>query len=136
MDGQKMYSFLSAGWGILADIDVESEVLRSLGEPRFSLWSVIRIMNLRSYKAELSFVPIDESTSEVGGPENSPPSTRTVVDAEFISIYSSCQMYIGTDLAFAPEAIPNDGVIHLTYMTKDVGRSTTVQYLVGLGNGT
>jgi sphingosine kinase len=32
--GKTIYSFLSIGWGIMADVDIESERLRFLGEPR------------------------------------------------------------------------------------------------------
>ena len=53
--GRDMYSFLSVGWGLLSDIDIESERLRFLGEPRFTVWSLLRTMNLRSYKGRLSF---------------------------------------------------------------------------------
>ena len=53
--GRSMYSFLSVGWGLLSDIDIESERLRFLGEPRFTVWSLVRTMNLRSYKGRLSF---------------------------------------------------------------------------------
>jgi sphingosine kinase len=39
-----LYSFLSVGWGLLADIDIESEVLRNLGSPRFTIYSVARLI--------------------------------------------------------------------------------------------
>jgi len=51
-----MYSFLSAGWGLLADVDIESERLRWMGETRFSLWSFHRIANLRLYRGRLSYL--------------------------------------------------------------------------------
>ena len=37
-------SFLSIGWGLLADIDIESERLRLLGEARFTIWALARLM--------------------------------------------------------------------------------------------
>lgn len=45
-----LYSFLSIGWGFLADIDIESEKLRAIGSQRFSIWSVARLLGLRTYK--------------------------------------------------------------------------------------
>lgn len=45
-----MFSFLSVGWGLIADIDIESEKLRAIGSPRFSLWSVARLIGLRTYR--------------------------------------------------------------------------------------
>ncbi|GFU30022.1 sphingosine kinase 2 [Nephila pilipes] len=52
------YSFLSIGWGLMADIDIESERLRALGEARFAVWAVIRAIGLRKYKGKLSFLPV------------------------------------------------------------------------------
>ena len=53
--GKNMYSFLSVGWGLLSDIDIESERLRFLGESRFAAWTLVRTLNLRSYRGRLSF---------------------------------------------------------------------------------
>lgn len=39
---QKLYSFLSVGWGLISDIDIESEGLRFIGDSRFVLWSIYR----------------------------------------------------------------------------------------------
>ncbi|GMT14347.1 hypothetical protein PFISCL1PPCAC_5644, partial [Pristionchus fissidentatus] len=59
-------SFLSVGWGLMADIDVESERWRkSLGSNRFILGALIRCFNLRTYRGCLSFREhslTDEST--------------------------------------------------------------------------
>lgn len=52
-----MYSFLSVGWGIIADIDIESEKLRSIGAQRFTLWSIHRLVRLRTYKGKVSYLP-------------------------------------------------------------------------------
>lgn len=41
---QVVYSFLSIGWGFIADIDIESERLRMLGSPRFTIWSIARLI--------------------------------------------------------------------------------------------
>jgi len=50
------YSFLSAGWGFISDVDIESEKLRWMGDTRFSLWSSYRLANLRLYRGRLSYL--------------------------------------------------------------------------------
>ena len=40
---QTLYSFLSIGWGLISDIDIESERLRSIGRHRFTIWSLARL---------------------------------------------------------------------------------------------
>lgn len=56
---QIMFSFLSVGWGLLSDIDIESESLRMLGGQRFTIWSVARLIGLRSYNGKLWYLPAD-----------------------------------------------------------------------------
>ncbi|XP_054762621.2 sphingosine kinase 2-like [Lytechinus pictus] len=59
---QTVLSFLSVAWGLIADIDIESERFRFLGGTRFAVGTVQRILFLRKYPGRLSFLPIkDES---------------------------------------------------------------------------
>ncbi|XP_075256325.1 uncharacterized protein LOC142348737 isoform X2 [Convolutriloba macropyga] len=53
---QEYYSFLSVSWGALADVDINSEVIRFMGESRFTLWALGKIISNDSYKAKLRFV--------------------------------------------------------------------------------
>lgn len=62
---QILFSFLSVGWGLISDIDIESERLRMLGGQRFTIWSVARLIGLRSYGGKLWYLP-----AEVGANEN------------------------------------------------------------------
>lgn len=55
---QILFSFLSIGWGLISDIDIESERLRSFGYQRFAIWSVHRLINLRTYHGTLSYLPV------------------------------------------------------------------------------
>ncbi|CAE1304522.1 SPHK [Acanthosepion pharaonis] len=69
MQNKCMYSFLSVTWGIIADVDYESEKYRrSLGSKRFLVLFAQRIFDLRSYRGRLSFLPIiafpDNSSGE------------------------------------------------------------------------
>jgi hypothetical protein len=41
----QVYSFLSVAWGILADIDYESEKLRAIGSTRFTLYAIMRLLS-------------------------------------------------------------------------------------------
>uniref|UniRef100_A0A1Q3G0Z1 sphingosine kinase n=1 Tax=Culex tarsalis TaxID=7177 RepID=A0A1Q3G0Z1_CULTA len=52
-----MFSFLSVGWGLISDIDIESERLRAIGGQRFTLWSVHRLISLRTYQGKVSYIP-------------------------------------------------------------------------------
>ncbi|KAI5718966.1 hypothetical protein M8J76_002938 [Diaphorina citri] len=41
---QVVFSFLSIGWGLLADIDIESERIRAVGSQRFAIWNKILVV--------------------------------------------------------------------------------------------
>ena len=43
-DGQAVYAHLSFGLGLIADIDLESEVLRCLGSVRMDIYAVLRAL--------------------------------------------------------------------------------------------
>ncbi|XP_048758666.2 sphingosine kinase 2-like isoform X2 [Ostrea edulis] len=55
---QQLYSFLSVTWGLIADIDYESERMRILGASRFTLYFIKRVVSLRKYRAKISFLPV------------------------------------------------------------------------------
>ena len=46
-----IFSFLSVSWAVIADCDINSEVIRSLGSARFTLWGVWRVLALVRYEA-------------------------------------------------------------------------------------
>ena len=68
---QKMYSFLSVAWGIISDVDIESEKYRYMGNTRFLVGAVVRILGLRIYRGRLSYLPAggqgESSRSHVTG---------------------------------------------------------------------
>lgn len=61
---QILFSFLSVGWGLLADIDIESERLRAIGGQRFTVWSVARLIGLRTYKGKVSYLSCNKVPPE------------------------------------------------------------------------
>jgi len=113
----------------LADIDIESEVIRSIGESRFTLWSLLRVAKLRTYTAQIQYsLKAEKGTSK--------SDNNRVIEGEFVNVYASCQSHIGSDIIFAPMATPNDGLIHLTIARGDIGRTRITQFLLGLAKGT
>ncbi|KAJ1954681.1 Sphingosine kinase 1, partial [Dipsacomyces acuminosporus] len=55
--GITKYCFLSATWGLMADIDIESERMRWAGPARFDLYGMLRLMKLRYYGGRLHYLP-------------------------------------------------------------------------------
>lgn len=42
----RLYSFLSVAWGIVSDVDIESEKYRNLGNARFTVGALVRILGM------------------------------------------------------------------------------------------
>ncbi|XP_022095454.1 sphingosine kinase 2-like isoform X2 [Acanthaster planci] len=71
-----IHSFLALTWGIIADIDIESERLRWMGKPRFTIGTIIRVLNLRRYRGILSFLPVDNQ-EQYEHLKQRPPKNKT-----------------------------------------------------------
>ncbi|KAK3431665.1 hypothetical protein EUGRSUZ_E03468 [Eucalyptus grandis] len=53
----KFFSILMLSWGLVADIDIESEKYRWMGSARLDFYALQRILHLRRYSGRISFVP-------------------------------------------------------------------------------
>ncbi|XP_055903401.1 sphingosine kinase 1 [Eupeodes corollae] len=85
---QIMFSFLSIGWGLISDIDIESERLRTLGYQRFTVWSVHRLISLRTYHGKLSYLPKtseneDKTDSSANKTNSSSHKHKLSIDTSF-----------------------------------------------------
>ncbi|XP_068769933.1 sphingosine kinase 1 isoform X2 [Struthio camelus] len=57
--GKRLFSFLSFGWGFIADVDIASEKYRKLGNARFTVGTIQRLARLQVYHGRLSYLPAD-----------------------------------------------------------------------------
>ena len=55
-EGKKYFTLLF-NWGMIADIDIESEKYRRLGETRFIIGAISCILKKRSYRGKVSYLP-------------------------------------------------------------------------------
>ncbi|KAG8099666.1 hypothetical protein GUJ93_ZPchr0013g34700 [Zizania palustris] len=53
----RFFSVLMLTWGLVADIDIESEKYRWMGSARLDIYTLIRVVNLRRYNGCVLFVP-------------------------------------------------------------------------------
>lgn len=58
--GKRHFSFLSQEWGLIADLDIESEALRCLGAARFDVYGAYRGLCLRKYHGRFSWLPASD----------------------------------------------------------------------------
>ena len=50
----KLYMFLMMAWALVSDCDINSEAIRCIGPPRFTIWGVYRLIALRNYFGKFS----------------------------------------------------------------------------------
>ena len=135
-NGSIYYAFLSFGWGLMSDIDIESERLRFLGEARFTIWSLYRAANTKKYAGTLSYLPADKSNCSVPSIASALSSDWVTINGPFITVYAAVQPYLSQKVQFAPESRLDDSVIHLLYIREGVSALKIVQFLVSLEEGT
>ncbi|KAI9479403.1 hypothetical protein LPJ78_004253 [Coemansia sp. RSA 989] len=77
--GYTEYCFLSVTWGLIADIDIESERMRWAGAARLDLYGTLRLMNLRYYGGRLHYLPAPSDGDADEGTESA-RANRTATD--------------------------------------------------------
>ncbi|CAN0005206.1 unnamed protein product [Choristocarpus tenellus] len=58
--------FLNLGWGMISDVDFESEAYRWMGSLRFTVGAIVRILFMRHYAGRVSFLPVMEKLPRTG----------------------------------------------------------------------
>ena len=64
------YFCMLLNWGFTGDVDIESEVMRGIGELRFVIGALWRCLNRRIYRANISYLPFEEGTTTENGENN------------------------------------------------------------------
>ncbi len=110
---KRIYSFLSLEWGFIADVDIESERLRSLGDTRYLIESIRRLLFLRKYRGRLSYLPATASEPEKvrSVRDLTGPSPRRYWDKYRNQVESMyCEAPVTTFLSPLHESVPNNWV--------------------------
>ncbi|XP_017023013.1 sphingosine kinase 1 [Drosophila kikkawai] len=102
---RSVYSFLSIGWGLISDVDIESERIRMLGYQRFTVWTLYRLVNLRTYNGRISYLLTEQEDSPVPGYANQrhrmqgSRSCNTHIDKLAPSLHHSSSEYLPQEFA-------------------------------------
>jgi sphingosine kinase len=110
-------SFLTFSWGIIADVDIESEAVRFLGSLRMDVWAVWRMLNLRKYKAKFSYLPPTKKKTEVVLPALDEPlpvdEGWVSIEDDFILFWVSQVTHAGEQYFHAPNCKIDDGIFNI-----------------------
>jgi sphingosine kinase len=161
---QTIWSFLSIGWGLLADIDIDSEWLRFIGEFRFTVYGLLRSMTSVAYKGLLSIKlpPLDSDDNETrelieklksesctkmnnfihDGDENTQLDNKTDMNSEWIHfedkfacLYAVHQSHVNSTTKFSPKSTFTDQLTYLTYIRGNLNIFQVIEFLLAIQDG-
>lgn len=128
---QEYYSCLSLAWGLISEVDIESEKLKFLGALRFDVYALILISLLRTYRGRFSYLPHADFKQIK---ENSSSSWQVMED-DFIFLWAMNTPWAAHDMNVTPYASLNDGAIDILVMRRGTSRWELLQALLRCGKG-
>lgn len=117
-------SFLSISWGIISDIDIETEWLRYFGSTRFTYGAIISLIKKRSYYGTLKYI------EKING-----RNVWKEVECNFLYFLASNLSHISHNTYSNPGALLDDEYIHITYIDDSISRYDLFWLLLGLDEG-
>ena len=119
---KKIYMFLSMAWAFVADCDINSEVIRCIGESRFTIWGVYRLLALRDYKAKVMIKGQAVKSNKETDLFSQEMYTNHYLDDNFKHLVVLNTPWIGSYMNYAPMSKLDDGTNDIVYMTMDKSR--------------
>ncbi|XP_054564916.1 sphingosine kinase 1 isoform X2 [Eptesicus fuscus] len=155
VSGLRVFSVLSLAWGFIADVDIESEKFRRLGEMRFTVGTLLRLAALRVYRGQLAYLPAERVVSSVPaspapdrqdqqGPvdthlvplEEPVPAHWTVVpEQDFVLVLALLHSHLGSEMFAAPMGHRAAGAMHLFYVRAGVSRAMLLRLFLAMEKG-
>ncbi|KAJ9566441.1 hypothetical protein OSB04_002407 [Centaurea solstitialis] len=151
----RFFSVLMLAWGLIADIDIESEQYRWMGSARMDFYGLQRILRLRRYNGCISFVPAP-GFEDVGEPSSLGVESMETLKAQqygyegpkvelgssrwrklngpFISIWLHNVPWAAENTMAAPNAKFDDGFLDLIVM-RDCPKLALISLMSEMSNG-
>ena len=113
---------LAISWGIISDIDINTEWMRKLGSFRLDLGAIWSILQKRSYNGSLEYLNLETNQMET-------------IKGKFVYFWACNVAYTCSDILSAPDSKSNDGFIYITYILNNVSRCELINIMLSLSNG-
>jgi diacylglycerol kinase family enzyme len=110
----KIFS-LTISWGLVADVDILSEPLRFIGDSRFTLYGLVRVLRKSVYEGILKL------------------DNETTIAPDFVTVYASIVPVAGGTVVLSPSKPMDSGKISVfTFLAKDTSRLDLLDALTEL----
>jgi sphingosine kinase len=133
-NGKKSLSFLSLAWGLISDVDIESEKLKFLGALRFDAYALMLLSLLRTYKGRFTYLP-HPNFNQPQKQSNIDSSGWQEMEDDFIFLWAMNTPWAAYDKNVTPHASLNDGAIDVLVMRRGTSRWELLQALLKCGKG-
>lgn len=135
-NGRRSSAFLSLAWGLIADVDIESDKMRFLGPIRTDLYALMRIWNLRAYKGRFSFLPTaDIPLHPTPDPAANQENKWRAIEDEFILFWAMNVTWATYDIKAAPDAQLSDGAMDVLVVRRGVSKLELLSALLKSAKG-
>jgi sphingosine kinase len=141
-DDKSYISFLTYSWAMIANIDIESEVIHFMGESRFDIWAVWRCIFLRRYRARFSYLPASKVPDKTKAIDHMPalaeavPADWVTVEDNFLLFWASHVSHASMHAHHSPRSHWQDHILQILTVRGDfISRYRMVRILLGLETG-
>jgi sphingosine kinase len=140
-------SFLTFTWAMIADLDIDSEVIRCLGDIRLDIWAVMCVARGRTYRGRLSYLPPptalkngDSRPTAIDMPRLTEPvpTSWTVFEDDIYLLWASQVSHAAEGSYHSPPSHMQDGVFQIMLLragNRNVGRLSIATVLLSLASG-
>lgn len=142
-ESKPIFSFLACAWAIIADCDINSELIRCIGEARFTIWGVWRVLALKRYRGSFDFNGFKlqnkndfEHNGELEG-VTQPLIDNKYENQTFLHFLALNTPWLGSSYFTAPCSKMDDGLNDIILMTTEQGggRTSLARVLIDQDNG-
>jgi len=134
--------FLTYSWGLVADVDLESERLRFLGSLRTDIHAVLKIISLPVYPARFSYIPVPPKNLEVAlrdlvlpAPEEPLPRGWTTIEDGLVLVWASQVTHAAHDIFLSPNSTSDDGIFQIIVIRGSCSRLKVAKIFMNLQSG-
>ncbi|GAB4277100.1 MAG: hypothetical protein Fur0025_02770 [Oscillatoriaceae cyanobacterium] len=122
---RRYYSFLAFSWGLVSDVDIESDNLRFLGALKNDVYALMRIIFLRFYPGKISFVLHESQEAD----------NWQVLEGDFILFWAMNVPWATYNLQPAPKACLDDGAIDLIIIRRGISKWQLIRAFLQASDG-
>ena len=116
------YLRLGVAWGIISDLDIETEWMRRIGSTRFTLGAIYYCLLKRGYEGSLRY-----RSTETG--------QWVEVCGTFYYFWATSVSHGAHDIMCSPGATSRDGSVYISFLHGSVNRCSLAQLLLNLESG-